>query len=226
MADKAFNVEEHLPIRTNEDLLQYADDVAGSIAAAICYLAWSVLSYPSGGDARRPVENLPWAADLHRNTLSPSSLSQAEKVRVETVRSARTMGRALQLVNIARDVAKDAMIARVYVPRSSFASTAALHSVLLPSSPASSPGEPKPKTDYSSYNLPLLEQADEMRYSSAGAIADLPPTARGGARAMAASYFEIGSAIRREGGKVDERGVKVEKKKRLKAAAKAMWGFS
>lgn len=221
MQEKDFIVEDHLPIKTNEDLLQYADDVAGSIAAAICYLAWSVLDYPTSGNPARPVENLPWASGLHHDTLSTSSLSPLESRRVSTVKSARTMGRALQLVNIARDVAKDAQIARVYVPLASFPQTSDLHAVLLPQSI-----QKGQRPDYSRYNLPMLKSADEMREGSAGAIADLPPTARGGARAMAASYFEIGSAIRREDGKVDERGVKVDKKKRLKAAARAMWGFS
>lgn len=221
--EKGFQIEDHLPIKTSEDLLQYADDVAGSIAAAICYLAWSVLDYPSSGNPIRPVENLSWAKGVHAGSLSKSTLTKEERTRVSTVDSARTMGRALQLVNIARDVAKDAQIARVYVPLSSFSSTKALHTVLLPSQTLTEKGQ---RPDYSEYNLPLLNQADEMRGGSAGAIADLPPTARGGARAMAASYFEIGTAIRREKGRVDERGVKVDKKKRLKAAAKALWGFS
>lgn len=222
MEEKEFAIEDHLPIKTSEDLLQYADDVAGSIAAAICYLAWSVLDHPSSGNPLRPVDSLSWAPALHSDTLKPTSLPPHEAIRVNTVRSARTMGRALQLVNIARDVAKDAQISRVYVPLSSFSSAKSLLAILLPQS--SSPSTPKP--DYSKYNLPLLVSADQMRYSSQGAIANLPPTARGGARAMAASYFEISEAIKRRRGQVDERGVKVDKKKRLRAAANAMWGFS
>ena len=62
-----------------------------------------------------------------------------------------------------------------------------------------------------------------MRQRSFGAIDRLPRTARGGTRAMVASYFEIGQAVRREQGAVDERGVRVSKIKRVWAAAWAMW---
>jgi phytoene/squalene synthetase len=65
--------------------------------------------------------------------------------------------------------------------------------------------------------------ADTMRKSSVGATADLPPPARGGVRAMAASYFEIAVAIRRNHGEVDARGIKVNKGRRLVSAAKAFW---
>jgi 15-cis-phytoene synthase/lycopene beta-cyclase len=54
-------------------------------------------------------------------------------------------------------------------------------------------------------------------------MADLPRTARGGTRAMVASYFEIAEEIRRRGGAIDERGVKVDKWRRLIAAGRAMW---
>jgi 15-cis-phytoene synthase/lycopene beta-cyclase len=77
--------------------------------------------------------------------------------------------------------------------------------------------------DYAPYTLPLLEMADQMRSNSQHAMADLPRTARGGTRAMVASYFEIAEAIRRRGGAIDERGVRVDKWRRLLAAGTAMW---
>jgi 15-cis-phytoene synthase/lycopene beta-cyclase len=265
-ADTNFALENHLPIRTQADLMQYADDVAGSIASAICYLSWSILDshVPSAHLSRRPVDQLGWTKALHQTPVaripdvkersqggeSASSAGGAIGVkeaviiaqRTRTVRAARTMGRALQLVNIARDVAKDAAIGRLYIPLSKFDSARDLLAVLQytpttmtnandgttitptahmtpTSTPTPSPNPP----DYSKYNLPLLDLADEMRIQSAAAIDDLPPTARGGTRAMVASYFQIADAVRRERGKVDERGVRVSKVSRVMAAAWAMW---
>jgi 15-cis-phytoene synthase/lycopene beta-cyclase len=141
---------------------------------------------------------------------------------------ARKMGRALQLVNIARDVAKDAAIGRLYIPLSAFASPNDILDILLypPTSPAST-AEPEAKEHvgkvYARYNLPLLDLADELRSESEDAIARLPRTARGGMRAMVASYFEIAVAVRREKGRVDERGVRVSKAKRAYEAALGLW---
>lgn len=222
MRDPDFAIEDHLPIKTTADLLKYADDVAGSIASAICYLAWSALESPSAivpGTAHRPVEFLDWAAGVHGGSVVVDEriLTPNEQKRIRIVEKAREMGRALQLVNIARDIAKDAAIGRVYVPLSAIPSAQALLAILLPQASSRQP------PDYAALNLPLLDLADGMRASSAPAMADLPRTASGGTRAMVASYFEIASAIRRRGGAVDERGVKVDKGRRLRAAAAAMW---
>lgn len=205
-----FNLEDHLPIRTTEDLLRYADDVAGSIASTICYLAWSILTSSSV----RPIDDLAWSRSIHSKERS-TSLGPSERVRI--VESAREMGQALQLVNISRDVAKDATIGRLYVPLSAFPNGSEFLDVLIP--PSSSPS-------YARYTLPLLDIADKLRQSSAPAMNELPPTARGGTRAMAASYFEIAEEIRRRGGEIEESGVKVKRWRRAWAAAGAMWGWS
>ena len=134
---------------------------------------------------------------------------------LRTVRSAREMGRALQLVNISRDIAKDAVIARLYVPLSLFTSSKALLSTLLAS--------PRDPPSYAPHTSSLLDIADRLRIASVPAIGNLPRTARGGTRAMAASYFEIAEAIRRNKGQVDEQGIKVDKWRRGLAAAKAFW---
>lgn len=208
--DAKFDISTCLPIKTTGDLLMYADDVAGSIASAICYVAWSILSEsPDPECAIRPVDNLAW-------TTNPSRTNRDITKHAWIVDKSREMGRALQLVNIARDVAKDATIGRVYVPVSSFPNGGALLDILLPST-AHPP-------DYAAYNIPLLDIADDLRKASATAMDELPRTARGGTRAMAASYFEIAEEVRRRGGKVDDRGVKVEKWRRGWAAARAMWG--
>jgi 15-cis-phytoene synthase/lycopene beta-cyclase len=245
--DPDFALEEHLPIKTTSDLLDYADDVAGSIASAICYLSWSILT-PSPTTPCRPVDSLSWTTHVHAGAgagtgtgttvpepESESGLTPSVLRRIQITSHAREMGRALQLVNIARDIAKDALIGRVYVPLSSFPSAKHLLAVILPSSP-SSPSSPAPANDtanestkvnldldYARYTLPLLDMADDMRSKSQHAMAGLPRTARGGTRAMVASYFEIAEEIRRRGGAIDERGVKVDKWRRLIAAGRAMW---
>ncbi|WVF71972.1 hypothetical protein IAT40_006782 [Kwoniella sp. CBS 6097] len=231
-----FDLTEFLPIRTTEDLLKYADDVAGSIASAICYLAWSVLDNKSNDrhdcihdqaikrSIARPVEGYTFAKSLHDKTGSirapdlGSELDAGLRSRLAVIRSAREMGRALQLVNISRDVAKDALISRVYVPLSLFPSAAALLSILYPTQP---PSNRVPS--YAPYTLRLLDLADQMRLNSAGAIEHLPRTARAGIRAMVASYFEIAVAVRTQHGEVDENGVRVSKKRRIRKAMGAIW---
>ena len=219
--------------------MTYADNVAGSIASAICYLSWSILDSDEGDEreVRRPVEMLEWAFWKNENgALVPEPdrddpITPTIAARAQVVSSARDMGRALQLVNIARDVAKDALIGRLYIPLSHFSSARNILSILQysPESSAAltSTGDAlllqRPRPDYAQYNIPLLDMADAMRQRSFGAIDRLPRTARGGTRAMVASYFEIGLAVRREQGAVDERGVRVSKLKRVWAAAWAMW---
>ena len=202
-----FNLEDFLPIKTTDDLLQYADDVAGSIASTICYLSWSILD--STGSVQ-PVKDLAWSASIRSTSSRPPE-------RLEIVQRAREMGCALQLVNVARDVAKDANIGRLYIPLAAFPSGSHLLDILLP------PSSPRPS--YSRYTLPLLDIADKLRRSSAPAMNELPRTARGGARAMAASYFEIAEEVRRRAGEVTVTGVKVKRRRRAWAAVKAMWGL-
>lgn len=209
----AFDIDRHLPIRTTEDLMQYADNVAGSIAAAICYLSWSILTSPiDPAHALSPVDALTWTAAVHAGQQTQSSTPAVERG-IHTVSKAREMGRALQLVNISRDIAKDALIGRLYVPISLFDSAKAIMAVLLPDV----------RPSYAPYTSKLLDLADSMRASSIPATADLPRTARGGVRAMAASYFEIAAAVRRNGGEVEDGGIRVAKWRRALAAAKAFW---
>jgi len=216
LRDSTFDIEKHLPIRTTDDLLRYADDVAGSIASAICYLSWSILTSPANpAHALRPVDALTWSKLVHYSVNSPIKTNPKISMGLRTVRSAREMGRALQLVNISRDIAKDAVIARLYVPLSLFTSSKALLSTLLAS--------PRNPPSYAPHTSSLLDIADRLRIASVPAIGNLPRTARGGTRAMAASYFEIAEAIRRNGGEVDVKGIKVEKWRRGLAAAKAFW---
>jgi 15-cis-phytoene synthase/lycopene beta-cyclase len=129
------------------------------------------------------------------------------------------MGQALQLVNIARDVAKDAVQGRVYVPLAWFPSASDLLSVLL-RPPTTGTGM---APTYAPYTLPLLKLADSLRRHAEPATALLPRGARGGTRAMVASYFEIAEEIKRRRGEIDVDGVKVDRWRRGIAAVRAMW---
>ncbi|GJN90298.1 hypothetical protein Rhopal_003306-T1 [Rhodotorula paludigena] len=78
-----------LPIKTDADLLTYANNVASSVADLCVQLVWA-------------------------HCASSSSVAPSE--RREILAAARKMGQALQLVNIARDVPADQSISRIYLP--------------------------------------------------------------------------------------------------------------
>lgn len=82
------------PIKTQDDLILYADRVAGSVADMICHLAWAVMEDEYG--------------------------SKPDPGRKKILEKAREMGQALQLVNIARDIRTDAILQRLYIPLDTF----------------------------------------------------------------------------------------------------------
>ncbi|BGP17727.1 hypothetical protein JCM10213_005308 [Rhodosporidiobolus nylandii] len=82
--------ERELPIKTDADLLLYANNVASSVADLCVQLVWA---HCGSGDR---------------------AASAGERATV--LAAAREMGQALQLVNIARDVPADREIARIYLP--------------------------------------------------------------------------------------------------------------
>lgn len=86
-ADKPF-------FESDEELGQYAEQVAASVADACCQLCW----YHYG------------------STLRYSDSRQQAQEQTEVIRDARRMGRALQLTNIARDVPEDVKLGRCYLP--------------------------------------------------------------------------------------------------------------
>jgi 15-cis-phytoene synthase/lycopene beta-cyclase len=198
-----------LPIITNADLLAYADDVAGSVASACCYLAWSILS-PSQNQPTRPVLEYTWVNNEETGQ---------DDHRIQILKNAREMGWALQLVNIARDMKKDALNSRVYIPLSSFPSSDLVLAFLQPKS-----GKPLPSCQ--PQVLGLVDIAYSLRDKTAPYMELLPREARGGLRAMVASYFEIAEEIVRRQGEVEDAGVKVSSWRRARAASAAFWGLA
>lgn len=198
------------PIKSTADLIEYSDKVAGSVAEMICRLCWAALG--DGG-------------------LSPEELTKV-------VQKARTMGQALQLVNISRDIRTDAALNRVYIPLNAFRrpqDAPADDPFAKMTAPASdleallrTGGKSPSGAELSRYTQLLLRLADDLRSSSKDAIAKLPRTARAGTRAMVASYFEIAVAVRRDAQVTHDASepvtrVKVSKRKRLWAVCRAMW---
>ncbi|BGP33437.1 hypothetical protein JCM10296v2_005239 [Rhodotorula toruloides] len=94
------NISAELPIKTDSDLLVYANNVASSVADLCVQLVWAHCTPYS----RTPAQSVP----------RDPTLSEAENAQV--LAAAREMGQALQLVNIARDVPADLKIGRIYLP--------------------------------------------------------------------------------------------------------------
>lgn len=97
--DLEFSETDGPVIGTDEDLMQYASDVASSVAELCVRLAWHHSS-----------------AHSPRWTPSSDDCSLDKPVADATLAAARRMGQALQLTNIARDVPADARLGRTYIP--------------------------------------------------------------------------------------------------------------
>lgn len=94
------SIPAELPIKTDDDLLVYANNVASSVADLCVQLVWA--------------HSTPYSHTPARTVPRDPILSEAENAHV--LAAAREMGQALQLVNIARDVPADLKIGRVYLP--------------------------------------------------------------------------------------------------------------
>ncbi|GAA5991174.1 hypothetical protein JCM10908_006571 [Rhodotorula pacifica] len=138
--------KDKLPIQSDDDLLLYANNVASSVADLCVQLVWA-----------------------HSVSAKPSRQQQEE-----TLAAAREMGKALQLVNIARDVPADLKIGRIYLPNRTL------------DDPVESMTPDRRK---------LLRRARGMADRSKPAIEKLPKEARGGIRAACLVYLTIGGAV-------------------------------
>ncbi len=146
------------PIATEEDLEQYALRVAGT-AAELCLDLVFHHSFETVNQKRREV----------------------------AIEAGRRMGIALQLVNIARDIAVDAQLRRVYLPTSWLQEFGLTHDDVL-QAPIS--------VKVMRLRRRLLDRA-EMHYREARpAIEDLPRLGRPGMRVAVESYMEIGRVLR------------------------------
>ena len=153
--------EERPLIRTAEDLRVYSERVAGTVAQMCIQLIF--YWYPSA---------LP-----------------AEQQRA-VVTAGNTMGVALQYVNIARDIAVDAHIGRVYLPLDWLSDAGMSYDEVL-----KKPNQAKIET----LRTRLLNEAFALYDEAKAAIEHLPIEARGPIRVAVESYMEIGRVLRQDG---------------------------
>lgn len=197
-------------IDTLDDLLLYGLHVAGSVAELIVHASWSAY---------------------------PCSVPPSRSSRREILSSAREMGVALQLVNIARDLAEDARQGRCYIPQAWFKDDQLptyQGTTVRPSlehrkrlRAFNSEGTKKPSNKdfpWSTYSLPLLALAGTLAARARPGIALLPGEVRPGARAASEAYLLIGEEL----WDVWKGDVSVRRSvsggKRLARVAREIWG--
>lgn len=166
------NTPPSFPIRTDADLVLYANNVASSVAELCVSLVWANEGY---------------------------HLATTPQLRASVLSSAREMGVALQLVNIARDVAVDIANGRMYLP-----------------------GVPL-KVDIATTTKArreLVLRAREISNRTEPSIRLLPRSAAGGMRAACSVYLAIGSAVE---GALDRGDLTVRARVPAKQRAMAAW---
>lgn len=160
--DLTFSSEERTrwPISDTGVLEQYGKYVAGTVAELCCDLVF----YHHG-----------------------QGVAQATRTRLKA--AAVNMGIALQTVNIARDIAVDAALDRVYVPTDWL-----LQEGLKPENVIREPGHAK----LGALRSKLLKMAFEVYGNARPAIEELPIQARAPMRVAIESYMEIGRTLQNE----------------------------
>jgi 15-cis-phytoene synthase/lycopene beta-cyclase len=183
-SDKFSKQLQVFPIANEHDLETYSARVAGTVAELCLELVF-------------------------HHSSSTNTSSQREHL----VRSGGQMGIALQYINIARDIATDATIGRVYLPTSWLKEVGFTPQDVLekPDGPAVEKLRGK-----------LLEKAFKVYQEARPALAQLPYDARAPMRVAVESYMEIGRVLREKGYKVKEGRATVPKLRRLKVAWKAL----
>lgn len=172
------------PIKDEKVLTKYAERVAGTVAELIIQLVY------------------------HH---SPSLVEESSKQQV--FKAGRIMGIALQIVNIARDIAADATIGRVYIP-SSWLKEAGLE----PDDIIKDPQRP----EVFALRERLLDYAEALYRTAMPKIEMLPPEARRPMRVAVESYMEIGRVLREPGYRVKAGRATVPKLRRIRVAWKAL----
>lgn len=158
------------PIRDEAHLSEYAACVAGTVAELCIELV------------------------LHNTATTPAVSRDTHR---HLVTSGRRMGIALQYVNVARDIAVDAAMNRVYLPTTWLA-----QHELGPDDVLAEPAS----AAVLGLRERLLDEADGIYRDNRDAIDALPGPARGAMRVAVESYMEIGRVLRRgEGGRGGER---------------------
>ncbi|KAK9900028.1 terpenoid synthase [Cystobasidium minutum MCA 4210] len=180
------------PISTTEDLVEYSRLVASSVAEMCVWAMWA------------------------NEGISPD-LSEDDKKHV--LQKAASMGVALQITNIARDIKEDATKGRIYIPSEWFETLPQPESMDDLISTITPPGEarelaarkqdgeylrqcanektsPDPKKfRYHTYLNQLLNLAEKHTEGTSEAITRLPASCQAGIRAATGVYIAIGKEI-------------------------------
>lgn len=151
------------PIKTEQDLHQYGYRVAGTVAEMVLELCCH-----------------------HTATTMPA------KQREYLVKSGGDMGIALQYVNIARDIATDAAMDRVYLPKTWLEGEGLEVDDVLKMSP-------QKKAKISALRTRLLNKAFDLYLTARPAMEQLPLESRGPLRVAIESYMEIGRILQERG---------------------------
>jgi 15-cis-phytoene synthase / lycopene beta-cyclase len=177
---------ETFPIRDEDDLEIYANRVAGTIAELCLELVFHHCSNPTNISGK-----------------------QYEFL----VSSGGRMGIALQYVNIARDIATDAAIGRVYIPTSWLVEEGLTPQVVIANPNGEAIGKLRAK---------LLGKAFNIYEEAKCALPNLPREARAPVRVAVESYMEIGRVLGEKGYEVKAGRATVPKMRRLGVAWKAL----
>lgn len=133
----------------------------------------------------------------------------------DTLARACELGVAMQLSNIARDVAEDAARGRLYLPRAWLAEAGVDTELLLL--------DPTPSEGLSEVLRRLLDAAEGLYQRAEHGIARLPARVRPGLRAARLLYGEIGHELARRGYDVRRRAV-VPRRRKLTLLLRALFG--
>ncbi len=168
------------PIKDELDLQRYAKCVAGTVGELFTVLVFHHV---------------------------PSDLNQARKKAI--VESSVRMGIALQYVNIARDVGRDAQMGRIYLPLSWLQEQNLTTGDVL-QNPNSSKTEALKRR--------LVEKALQTYHDARSAIEELPLEVRGPTRVAIENYMEIGRVLQSSQYRVEANKATVPWYRRLKVA--------
>lgn len=174
------------PINDENDLELYAHRVAGTVAQMCIELIFHTYDRS--------------AKDSHKDRI---------------VHAGNLAGIALQYVNIARDIAVDTKMDRVYLPSTWLKSFGLSHDSIIQ--------DPQGPT-VEKLRSHLLDKAFALYEDSRNAIEELPIEARGPIRVAVESYMEIGRVLRGKGYVVKAGRATVPKMRRLRVAWKALKG--
>jgi 15-cis-phytoene synthase/lycopene beta-cyclase len=174
------------PIESEHDLEIYASHVAGTVAELCLELAF-----------------------YHSYYVDSTSFKKKEDI----ILAGSRMGIALQYVNIARDIATDAKIGRVYFPTDWLKQVDLTQQDII-DNPESAPVEKLRER--------LLEKAFSEYGGAIDAIKRLPSDVRAPMRVAVESYMEIGRVLKEKGYKIKKGRATVPRLRRLKTAWKAL----